>query len=135
MFESQKQNSDLPYKERERGNAYHYKLTCKVREYRFCYVRSRDIILHVMCAWLCNDRSQHAMCYVFCCVFCNMRHCLTNISFCNKFCHILPIFSFFFFQNYLHGAKERLLKSFPLKIHDTELRHGIETVKNKQTVT
>jgi hypothetical protein len=47
------------------------------------------------------------------------------------FSNILLLFP----QNYLHGAKYHPLKSFPLKIHDTELRQGTETLKNKQAVT
>ena len=83
---------------RERKNVDHSELTCTVREYRFCYVRIRDIELQVVCAGPCNGRSQREVCYVLRCAFCNMRHWLTNISFCNKFYHILPIFCFFFLK-------------------------------------
>jgi hypothetical protein len=63
MFESQAQKSDLPYKEKE--DVYNYKLTCKDREYRFCYVLTRDIVLHVICVcgFVMEDHSTQGVMY------------------------------------------------------------------------
>jgi hypothetical protein len=131
MFESQMQNSDLPHKEKE--NVYHYKLTCKFRQCRFCYVRSRDIILHVMCVCGFVTADHSMQCVTYCVVpFVTWDTDWRIFLFVTNSAIFCQYFASFF--NYRHGAKHCLLKRFPLKIHETELRQSIETLKNKQTV-